>query len=106
MVEGLSALTGEQLRKCRELARLSTNEMAVQLGLAGGSKSVRDLEAGKKPISGPIARCALTLAGIWPYTVEEPLLFSEPNLVIDADPDSGVSMGLALASAYSHWAGR
>lgn len=79
---GFSVLNGSQLRQCRERTGLSTSMFAKALGLSGGGKAVVDLERGHKPISGPIARCALTMAGGWPYPTEEPSLFHS------ADPDN------------------
>lgn len=75
MLQGFSKLDGAQLRKCRELVGQSTSQFARSLGLAGGGKAVVDLERGKRPISGPVARSALTMAGGWPYLSPEPALF-------------------------------
>lgn len=82
MDQGFSKLNGAQLRKCRERSKLSASTFARALGLSGGGKAVVDLERGKKPISGPVARCALVMAGGWPFISDEPSLFRF------VDPDS------------------
>lgn len=69
------AVTGAQFKLCRELAGLSVAQMADQLGLTKGARAVRELEDGERPISGPMARCALVMAGVWPFECPEPDLF-------------------------------
>lgn len=57
------SVTPKDLKDLRNARGLSISEMATMLGLDGknASKHLRDLEAGKKPISGPISKLVIHL---------------------------------------------
>jgi hypothetical protein len=58
-LESLMIVTGPHLRQAREALGWSPSDMARALRLAGdrsqGEKRVREMEAGKRMISGPVA---------------------------------------------------
>lgn len=64
-------MTGDQLRRAREIAGLSQNWLARECGLTRGGRAIREMEEGQRPISGPVARCALFLAGVWPFLFDQ-----------------------------------
>lgn len=94
ILEGISKLTPDQFKRCRLHSGLSVNQFAHELGI-GRTLSVREMEKGKRDISGPIARNALVLAGVWPYEQDEPALFEFAKR-ITAQPEDDLSIAQAL----------
>lgn len=53
-------MTGEELRAARKQLRLSQSELAAALKIRSGDRTIRNMESGRVPVSGPV-EVAVTL---------------------------------------------
>lgn len=76
-------MNGNQFLRCQRATGMSDAEWSAALGLVGRARAVREMRAGKRLISGPVARLSLLLAGAWPHIVDEPSLWEPAHMELD-----------------------